>query len=612
MRKKIESLVKEKPKHFSKMVRNDADMKKWVDDNSLVTSDNFAEMVYSALNQVNPICSNGNKKRFISVNEGFGYCGMTKNCECAQTAIAEKVSATKSKRTQAEIDKENKKREETNLQKYGVKNSGQSELAKQNHKNFYADVSNVVAQVEKQENTMLERYGVKNVSQLTDVQAAKKETNLQKYGVEHPMQNTEIAKKSAASRAITYEKNKYTVLEENFKKFVQTMTDTFNVDVISPASDYINVGGTISRPNIKFKCNTCAYEFEKRFDHSNYPICRKCNRAKFNKVSKQEQELCDYIKSIYSGTVIQSDRIELGDNREIDIFLPELSIGIEYDGLYSHSENVSMGVKNWSYHYSKWDILQDKNIQLITIFSDEWLLKKDAVKELLRNKIGVANKKIYARDKRISVSAIDKKLAYVFIDKHHIMDAPKRSSAAFGLFLEKELISVMLFTEASKKDNEWLLDRFCSSMNVVGGASKLLKFAVNVIQPKSVVSFSDNRYSNGNLYEKLGFSHIDNVPPMQYYTKDYTQKMHKLSARTITKSYSGEKTTEWEIMQELKYDRIWDCGKKKWKCDLEKTKYFAEINTYLEEAGARAGKRNEEFFRKFEEANPESVKNKEI
>ena len=76
-------------------------------------------------------------------------------------------------------------------------------------------------------------------------------------------------------------------------------------------------------------------------------------------------------------------------------------------------------------------------------------------------------------------------------------------------------------------------------------------------------SFSNNRYSNGNLYKVLKFDKIGVVPPMQEYVKKYIHRIYKRRAPYIIKEERNNKT-EWELMQELGYDRIWDCGKIKW------------------------------------------------
>jgi len=101
---------------------------------------------------------------------------------------------------------------------------------------------------------------------------------------------------------------------------------------------------------------------------------------------------------------------------------------------------------------------------------------------------------------------------------------------------------------------------------VVGGASKLLKRFIADHSPKSIKTFADNRWSDGALYDTLGFTYDGDVPPMQHYVENYTHRYHKLLFRKdklVAHGHDSDKS-EWEIMQELGFDRIWDCGKRRY------------------------------------------------
>ncbi len=79
------------------------------------------------------------------------------------------------------IIKKNKLKQ-TNLERYGVENTFQSELFK-----------------EKIKQTNLEKYGVEHVSQSNEIKKKIKITNLEKYGVENVSQNSQIAEKKSES-----------------------------------------------------------------------------------------------------------------------------------------------------------------------------------------------------------------------------------------------------------------------------------------------------------------------------------------------------------------------------------------------------------------------------
>jgi len=168
IKQKIQELIQNNPKCFSSMVKKNQEMWNWVQHNSKIQTGKISEIIYSAISHESNICVNGNKKRFISINDGFGYCGLTKNCLCAQIEISKKVSKAKANRTQQEIGAENKKREQTILSKTNgtATNNGQTAYAKQKHKEFYDNEENVKKVVKKQQDTLMSRYGVSNSNKI--------------------------------------------------------------------------------------------------------------------------------------------------------------------------------------------------------------------------------------------------------------------------------------------------------------------------------------------------------------------------------------------------------------------------------------------------------------
>jgi len=86
--------------------------------------------------------------------------------------------------------------------------------------------------------------------------------------------------------------------------------------------------------------------------------------------SKAENEIYDFIKNdLRVKNILQNDRKLLDNGKELDLYLPDHRIAIEYNGLLWHSE--FFGNKNKDYHLEKTDICLSKGIRLIQIFSDE-------------------------------------------------------------------------------------------------------------------------------------------------------------------------------------------------------------------------------------------------
>ena len=129
------------------------------------------------------------------------------------------------------------------------------------------------------------------------------------------------------------------------------------------------------------------------------------------------------------------------------------------------------------------------------------------------------------------------------------------------------------------EQGQWELLRFCNKINtnVIGGFSKLLNHFIKSQNPTKIITYSDIRWSGINpekmVYSKIGFNKIDITPPNYWYVdkKKFINRYHRYTFRKnvlVKEGYSKEKT-EWEIMQEKNYDRIWDCGSIKFEMVLK-------------------------------------------
>lgn len=308
----------------------------------------------------------------------------------------------------------------------------------------------------------------------------------------------------------------------------------------------------------KLTCRKCSTStiYSKR-SHSSFSseICKVCNPIQLN--SKAELEIYEYVNNLLKDEVVISGDRTILNPFELDIFIPSRNIAIEYCGLYYHSEKAG---KSRYYHYKKLDECRKRGIRLIQIFEDEYLYKKDIVLNKLHNLL-VYTKPIYAR--KCHVDLIDGSIAKQFLEQYHIQ-GPQIGSKLYGLFYDNNLVMVATFgspniTRGGKA--EWELLRMASSMNVVGGASKLFNKFIIDNNPSSIISYSDLRWSIGTVYEKLGFKFIGETVPGYWYVKGSSRthrwKLRKTSSDPVDK-------TEWEIRQEEGWYRIWDCGHQKW------------------------------------------------
>lgn len=287
--------------------------------------------------------------------------------------------------------------------------------------------------------------------------------------------------------------------------------------------------------------------------------CPDCNPN----TSKQEIEVVDFIASIYNGIIETSDRNILS-GKELDIFLPEINLAIEYNGLYWHSEVH----KSNNYHIEKTKLCDKNGIRLIHIFEDEWLSKKDIVKSRLSSILNSTTNKIYAR--KSIILEVPYSESKKFLDDNHIQGS-LITAINIGLYYDGELVSLMSFnkprTSTSNDDIDYELVRFANKINtnVTGGASKLLKYFIKTHSPNKILSYADIRWSNGDLYETLGFDYISTSEPnYQYIINGLRVNKSGYRKSKLVKMFGETDKSEHEIMLDHGIRRIYDCGVKRY------------------------------------------------
>jgi hypothetical protein len=281
---------------------------------------------------------------------------------------------------------------------------------------------------------------------------------------------------------------------------------------------------------------------------------------KIKKISKEENEIFEWLSNIFFGEIQQSNRSIL-NGKELDLFIPEKNMAIEYNGIYSHLyrpwEEKECLIKDRNYHLQKTLECEKQGIQLLQFFSDEWKFKKEIVKNIIRSKLKL-NEKIYARKCEVKNISISEK--NIFLNQNHIQGEDK-SKVKLGLFYEEILVAVMTFCGSRfNKNFDWELSRFSclGGYTIVGGFSKLLKRFCDVYGG-SIVSYADRRISCGGVYEKNGFNLIRINGPSYFYVDSNCLERHN-RMRFQKKFIGAYDCTEYEKAREMGYEKIWDCG----------------------------------------------------
>lgn len=235
----------------------------------------------------------------------------------------------------------------------------------------------------------------------------------------------------------------------------------------------------------------------------------------FGKRSRAEEAVCAYVRALASDVIERSRKIIAP--MELDTYVPSALLGVEYNGLFWHS-SASPGFVSGS-HLRKWRACQEKGVRLFAIFEDEWLNpeKQVLIKAMLRWRLGQFDgPRLDAR--RLRLERLEKNEQFEpFFEKSHL-DGHAQASFAYGLFEGNALRACASFRTNFNQELEVARLATDPSVSVRGAAGRLLS-AVD----GPLVSFSNNRLSNGDVYKKLGFTLVQHNRPSYWYTDGFVR-----------------------------------------------------------------------------------------
>ena len=502
------------------------------------------------------LCKTCKKQMTYSKSKHHDYC--SNKCVQLDINIRKKIENTCLKKYGEKCPTLNKdilkKREYHNLEKYGIKHTLQlkdvqlKKIKTNNEK--YGGNSPICSDIikEKIKQTCLQKYGVMYTGQSKIKQLKTQITFNEKYNG-HPCKTKEIKEKIHKIKC----KKSFYLLKEKLKNYVIPMF----------SENEYQGGYNVTTFEYKWKCVKCGNIFKQAITLNSHlgknyvfiPRCLNCYPY-LSGYSNLEKELIDFCKEYYPNLII-NDR-ELIKPYELDIVIPELKLAIEFNGIYWHSDKFKCN----DYHLNKTIECEKIGYRLIHIFEHEWLNKQEIIKSKLLSIFNKDQESVYAR--KCIIKEISYKLSADFLNKTHIQGTDK-SPIHLGLYYNEELVAVMTFGKARlSKKYEWELIRFSSSKHVIGGAGKLLKYFERIYKPKSIVTYADRRFSQGNLYFMLGFTFSHFSSPNYFYTKNnelltrYQCQKHKL--KNILEKFD-EKLSESENMYLNGYNKIYDCRK---------------------------------------------------
>lgn len=366
----------------------------------------------------------------------------------------------------------------------------------------------------------------------------RKTSNLIKYGYEYNSQRPEIKPILSAKRKIYYTSEGIDYQKLDSVEFLRKLYFDEN-QTLTDISEIIGCHyGTVSD----------------RLKAAGYIIKKGSNS------SKEERHFLKYITDL-GFNVIQNDRSLIAPY-EIDLFIPEINLAIEYNGLPWHSD--IFGNKDYKYHLNKTIMCEKLGIKLIHIFSGDYYNNSTIVESIITNALGKNKNRIYARNTK--VCRIDNKLSANFLKENHLKGSAV-SKFSIGLYHCGHLVQVTTYgVPRFSRTHTYEIIRSASIIgtSVVGGFSKINSFFIKnyCTAGDTIMTYADRSISSGNVYAKSGFSFSKYTQPGYYYTKKnvvYNRQLFQKHKLVDLPGYSVDKT-EWQIMQENNYDRYWDCG----------------------------------------------------
>lgn len=508
-----------------------------------------------------------------------------------------KMSATWQSKTKEELRLINVKAELTSMEKYGVQHPSQHpdiaqkiyDTSVRHYGMHHTKTDEVKA---KQKTTSEANHGGVYHTKTDAVKAKQMATNLAKYGVKHTMG---IARKAFedthGGNPFSVQWVKDIIKESNMKKYGvdhYSKTVEYRNKVIASSRERYGVD-SVSQRNIDPESLAVLHNkdaLEKMI--TDMPISTisvilgvnpttVARYADKHEIDRPRSSLGNFVVNILRENNISfvlNDRAilrELHEQRrrggkrsplELDMYLPEHNLAIEVCGVYWHSEI-------WldrTYHQRKLQMCEAKGIRLLTIFEDEILLDPVITRKRIEHSVGLSEKGSAAR--KLTIYRIASSVAKEFYDTHHTQKGKAIGNTHYGAYDGGVLVGAMSFGSTRIHmggDGSTIeLIRFATDGKTHAGlAARLFDAYVKEFSPSLIISYADRRWSQGNVYRALGFTLANVSRPNYQYVAPDGRRLHRYQFRKGRITHlveNGENKTEHEIMLEIGYLRIYDCG----------------------------------------------------
>lgn len=463
-----------------------------------------------------------------------------------------------------------KKREQTSIQKYGIKAPGNNPEAREKSKKTmqerygveYAQESSEIKQ--KSIDTWIENYGVDNPQKLPEIREKTKNTNIKKYGsstyltsekgktdietimVEKygttiPLRNAKINKRWRATNIARYgtvnplcnaevqqRSKKTSVLHFGTEHPMQSdivkqrVKDTFlrnyGVDNCFKAEEIIAKIKQSFYDHYGVHSVMEAEEIASRIRETNMKKYGVPYYVMLPNVAKSSGKLSKTNRDILAKLELNgiSGKQEfIIDNKSYDIHIPQGNTLIEINPTYTHSTvgnhwNPS-GINKW-YHLKKTILAEQTGYRCIHLW--DWDCPSKFIKALVAKNI------IY---RKLSPELIDSEEAKKFIQRYSLYDITENIDHILfiGLRYKTKLMSLMGFKLTNFLTNTWTLICIEQRFNYViyNGNKIILDHFIKLCSPYQIIAYADYSKTNGEILENLGFEYNSFILPNRIWSK---------------------------------------------------------------------------------------------
>ena len=308
-----------------------------------------------------------------------------------------------------------------------------------------------------------------------------------------------------------------------------------------------------NKPGIFVKCVNCDWQKTVTLPFAKNDRCPSCSPSG----SIAQHQIADWLESTF-GICVGRNVTGIIGKQELDIYVPEFALAIEFNGLYWHNEKAN---KDVSYHQNKTTACKNIGISLIHIFEDEWRDAQDIIKSMITSRLRKTPNNVHARECKIVKLKPSQKKEF-FLKNHLDGDTP--SIAAWGLVDKNNSVVYAISVRQPfhrSNNNKLEIARMCPKTyhNVPGGMSRLLKVIKEYAIAENydgLITYVDTRHGgDGKGYIDAGFDCTKSTSPRFWWT-DFHDRFNRFKY----KADRPHGLTEAQVAEEAGVTKIWGCS----------------------------------------------------